>query len=337
MATLTINDLLKRNNLEIFSRRVSDKEAFTVDGKEYQATGVVWLGEINQIGLTSKQLCSWIDARKTKEQLKIELDQLGTVPLNRLFKDKEFGGVAGKSSETGSERQEIGLIEALTKAAELKLPLPNISITIQTAYKNFGQSKAGKEPYADIIMHDFSGNRLGVSCKGNAAASLAGGGIVGLSHVVPDLIQNSYALTVNYLKNDLKLSQNDLVSVDFVPDLFIRIPETSIRTILVGNEYIGGPIDYMYVGKMNVKYEVSGEELKLNGNFYDIDSYIEKVGSFFFRIRKRDLDASRTIRINYTKTDKNGNPILFQNPVTMQSNFRMVIDNKYSSKAVLLA
>lgn len=260
--------------------------------------------------------------RKPNDVLEIETVSGERLKLSRLLKDAEFGGKTGGKKHW--ERQEIGLIEALDKAIETKSSVPGLSFAVHHVTKAYGLAQTGWEPYADIKIN----HTLGVSCKGDHAASLAGGGLLGLKATVPDLVDHLYAKVENVICGELGYSSGDITQNTNVPDLFHEIPETKIREILIGNEYIGGPVDYMYVGGMNVTYSIENKKLKLNGEFYSIDDYVKKINRFFFRVRKRDLDKSGEIRIDFETLNKIGYPVVYQNPVNGKNNFRLTITNQ---------
>lgn len=354
MAKLTYKDLEKPQNQKIFVDRIIKGGNFRLDkvnSDVYISTHYVNFtihGKKEFFNKTKKlkeeHLRAFLSQRKPSEHLFVELlDQKNSKKKFKfidLQKDNQFSfsGVQKKSTEMGAERQELGLINALLEAANKEAYIPGLgsSSPIVRAYKNKGLSKARQEPYIDIFIEDAKDAKLGISCKAEKSASLAGGGIIGLQLTVPDLLEKVYDRTTSYIQNDLGLKEDDIVPARFIPDIFLPIPSTYVKKIIEGNEFIGGPIDYMYIGKMDVSYRFNGRELKLNGKFYDIDSYIKTIGDFYFRIRKRNLDSSNTIRINYSKKDKSGYPILFQNPRNGKSNFRLVIDKTVSAKATLL-
>jgi hypothetical protein len=344
MAVISKGDLLKRNNITVFVDRVNNKGSFKIKdekSKLYATSGKVTIKIGNSVvkydnknKLTEDALRLFASSTSSAT-LQIELDKKN-YKLSDLYKDKDFGGVAGKSTGLGSERQELGLIAALNNAA-LKNSKAFVSslgknIHIKSAYKNEGLSPAGQEPYIDVFIETQNGKKYGISNKGESAPSLAGGGLVGLNVTVPDLMKRLYSTIDKYLKTTLKLAENSVISADFIPDIFIRIPDEYVKKILIGNKQMGGPVDYMYIGKMDVvsTLEKTGE-IKINGKFYSISEYMKKIPNFFFRIRKRDIDSSNNIKITYSKKNKEGYPLLFVNPNNNKPNLRIVIVDKISS------
>lgn len=350
MATLSYGDLLKRNNVEVFANRVSGKGGFQLLNEQsitYKATGKVTITQNGKPSmfdgnLSASALQVFLDSRGAADSLDIELID-GNVRkfyrVTQLFKDREFGGTASKSSGQGSERQELGLIQALNEAAA-KYQNAHVKQIgsldyLKKAYKNEGLSSVGQEPYIDVFI-ETSRRTIGISCKGTSAPSLAGGGTAGLKVVVPDLLNSLYRTIETYLTRDLKLKSKDVVAADSIPDLFIEIPSKHVELILKGNKQMGGPIDYMYVGPMDVTSNLNTPSIQLNGNFYSIKDYMQKIGKFYFRIRKRDIEPSNTIMIELTQTNKEGYKMLFKGPKTGKNNLRIVITDKVPSTGKVL-
>lgn len=340
MATLKYADLLKRDNINVFLNRDSFQ---LLDSKsdKYSTTNKMTLVLNGSIWLESypspEQLDYYLNNKLKTDYLEVGLSVNGediSVRLSSLLKDKEFGGIGDKVLKT--ERQEQKLIEALKIAAEYNAKIPGLPFTVTDAWKNKGLSQAHQEPYVDIYTQAINGMSFGISCKADTSPSLAGGGIVGLKYSVPRLVKNMYDTLETYLKVEMKLPEGAIIPYTHVPDIFMEVPTNQIKKIFVGNEFIGGPIDYMYIGKMDVNYTLSGKKLNLNGRFYNINEYIKKVGRFYFRVRKREIDSSKTIQITYKTKNKEGFPMLFRNPKNGKSSFRLVVDSRYSKNGILL-
>ena len=345
MATLAYGDILKRSNITVLANRINGEGGFqleTAEAPAMKATGKAIISMNGQTSffdrnLTEGSLSSFLNTRKGSDYLDIELKNgngNSYYRLTKLYKDKEFGGVAAKASGQGSERQEIGLIQALNEAAAIssKAHVSQLGTTayIKSASKNEGLSPVGQEPYIDVFI-DTSRGKLGISCKGTSAPSLAGGGVAGLKVIAPDLLRKLYNTIEAHLKNDLKLKTGDVVAADSIPDLYVQIPQNYVELILKGNRQMGGPIDYMYVGPMDVESNMRGNTVALNGNFYGIQEYMRKIGTFYFRIRKRDIEPSNTIAIELTRTNKEGYKMMFRGPRTNKNNLRIVITDKVPS------
>ena len=109
---------------------------------------------------------------------------------------------------TQFERQELGLIAAVNSGyGENNSPFTLIGsngiriINCISAEKFEGRSKAGTEPYTDVVIN-LSGNKsINISNKGESAPSIAGGGLEGLEMAVP-------GLTKKFLESKQKEKKN---------------------------------------------------------------------------------------------------------------------------------
>lgn len=258
------------------------------------------------------------------------------VLFSGVLKTPEFGSKASKSDvKGGAERQEFGLIAAIESNAPIKVAGVS-GKTIIEAKKKDGKNSVGSEPYIDVILDSSKGKDIGISCKGTKAPSLAGGGMQGMDIIAPKFVKKAYGKIINHLKAE-GFDQDGVYPVKELPDLYIEIPNTILRSLIEGTSKMGGPIEYMYVGPMDVEYTIKGDTIHLNGDFIDIDDYIKKVGSLFLRVRKRDLDSNNLVKINYKK-GRNGWPQIFASPSKGKNNMRWVIVDKksVSSKGIKL-
>ena len=350
MAVISYNDLLKRDNPAVFAARVKNKGSFllkTEDGNALVCTGKARMKMNNKtsaVKLTDGTMRLFLNEKKGSDYLEIEVMDKKSKKWMRptfFFKDKDFGGVAGKSSGGGSERQELGLINMINKAAKKSsnfyFKTLGTKHKMLKAEKNEGLSSVGQEPYIDVYILTQAGKKLGISNKGETAPSLAGGGLVGIQTIAPELLDKLYIAVKKYIKK-IKLKDGDVVDANSVPDIFIRIPDQFVKKILTGNAKMGGPIDYMYIGKMDVvgKANPKSGEITVNGSFYSVAQYMKKVPDFYFRIRKRDLDSDNQMEIALKRTNKDGYPIIFQSARTGKNNFRLVITDKIPSTGIEL-
>jgi len=350
MATLQYSDLAKRDNFNVLAKRINGEGGFQLDDQKspvYKATGKVIITKKNKPAMfdgnvSAGTLQMFVDSKTGSDSIDIELkngNRNNFYRLTKIYKDKEFGGVAAKAGGQGSERQESGLVQALNEAAASKNKAFVSSLGrnsyIKSAGKKEGLSSIGKEPYIDIIV-ETSSKKYHVSCKGDTAPSLAGGGVASIKLVAPDLIKLMYKTLERHLKTTLKLKEGDVIPADSLPDFYIKIPDEYVKKILVGTPQMGGPVDTMYIGGMNVTSSMSGNELKLNGSFYSIAQYMKKIGDFYFRIRKRDLDSSNTIKIVYNKKTNEGYPLLMASPKNNKNNVRVVIQDNVPTTGKVL-
>ena len=352
MATLSKNDLLKRENITNFAKRVNGGGSFKLMNESSapaKCTGKFKLNsEQPQTKLDESWLRSWCTRSGTADKLFIEVKeasgQIRYKNLTELFKDKDMGGVAAKAGGAGTERQENGLINAINEGVMQNGHVTissfkdgALQVKIKSAKKNTGMSALGKEPYIDVII-EGEGKKYGISCKGTSAPSLAGGGIAGLKVATPDLMPKFYNVVQMYMKNTLKMKEGDVTDISAVPDIFVEIPQSYVRTILEGTKRMGGPISHMYVGPMDVTSSIRGNALTISGQFYSIDEYMRKVGKFYFRLRKRDVDSEPKGRmiIEYANTNREGFPRLFTGQERKKNLSRLVITDSVPSNAVSL-
>lgn len=348
MATLSNRDLGNRNNPQVFTNRIAGKGAFQLDNSDspaYKATGRVTVTQNNKVSMfdgnfTESSLKAYLQSRTGSDHIEVEL-QVGRKKTfyrsSKLFKDREFGGVAAKSGGQGSERQEEGLIQVINEAiAKYEKPtVVGISGNILSAKKWEGRSLIGKEPYTDIIIETSRG-KFNVSCKDKSAPSLAGGGLAGIKLVAPDLPKKFYTAVMTYMKNTLKLKQGGVVPFDSVPNFYAEIPLRYMDIILKGTSRMGGPVTHMYIGEMDVVGNVGRSQIGLNGDFFTIDEYKRKVGKFYFRARKRDIDPTKTTTVEYQRLNTEGLPILLKATTTGRNNMRLVIDDKVTGSGQLV-
>ena len=203
-------------------------------------------------------------------------------------------------------------------AGEIKIP------NCIAAEKIEGVASHGKEPYADVILKTNTKN-YNVSMKGEPAPSLAGGGKEGLEVIIP-------GFTKKYLQKAEVALRKKFKKGDVIPDIYFPISKSDLLTILKGTEYMGGPIDYMYIGPMDVCARQSDDELEVNGNLISVQSY-SQTHSLYIRLRNRRHDQTFEPGL----IDKHGYPrILGRSPSKGDIGARVVVTDKPSSNGLLL-
>lgn len=240
--------------------------------------------------------------------------------------------MAGESAE----RQEAGLIKAVQDAVKKnkKNPVTLVagSVEIQGvigAEKFTGRQAGGSEPYTDVVLLIHDGHKMNISCKGPSAPSLAGGGLKGLELAVPGITAKFLNEAFTTLKTKKKLKVGDKV-----PDVFGEITGSSKLKIVVGNKQMGGPIDYMYIGPMNVtsNYNDKANVLTVSGSFYESNEYA-KTHKLFFRLRARREDQ----RFDPTSKDSRGIPKIYgKSPSKGDSAGRIVVTDAVPSTGVMV-
>ena len=242
-------------------------------------------------------------------------------------------------SEAGvaAERQEYGLIDSINGLASSERPIEVKSAgetipNVVAASKVAGMNSLGKEPYTDVQLHLLDGTTLNISAKGSSAPSLAGGGLVALNHMLPNLVADFLNTAVDEL-----LAQGYKKGDVGVPDVYGQISSGDAIMILAGDKAMGGPIDYMYQGPMDVIAEycdIDGEcSVTVNGAFTSIEDYAAS-HVLYLRARKRRNDQP----FDPGLTDRAGLPSIFgRSPSKGDSNRRIVITDKVPSGAIVVS
>ena len=227
-----------------------------------------------------------------------------------------------------AERQETGVVDAVnTHFNNFGNPINVVagSVTIQnvvSARKFTGRSSSGTEPYTDVILTKNNGTEINISNKGTSAPSIAGGGLKGLDLIVP-------GFSTRFLNAALQKYQDlGYKEGDQIPDMYGRVSDDLKETIVVGNASMGGPIDYMYIGPMDVRFTTSGKNVRLNGHFHDAKRYADS-HDLFLRLRKRRSDQPFTF-----EKDSNGVPVILgRSPSAGDKGRRIVIVPSIPSNA----
>lgn len=232
-----------------------------------------------------------------------------------------------------SERQEKGIVDAINTLASKNNPITimtdNESIkNVTHATKKEGLNELGQEPYTDIIVERSKGKPINISAKGTSAASLAGGGMEGLNNLTPELIKKVLSKALS------TLIKKGYSKGDNIPEVYCKIPNEQKTIILIGNEAMGGPIDYMYQGPMEVKAQINKEQniVKLNGSLTKIEQYSNQ-HNLYIRIRRRREDQTFDPEL----TDRYGYPSIYgKSPSKGDGNRRIVITDSVPETAILI-
>jgi len=232
-----------------------------------------------------------------------------------------------------AERQETGVINAIRRSIRTNGNKPITVVgangkkikNVVGAEKHSGRTVSGSEPYTDVII-ETTNKKYNVSNKGESAPSLAGGGLSGIETILPGLVKKFLVEGVKqYTKKKYKTG-------DSVPELFGLIDSSDVKKLLRGNKEVGGPIDFMYIGPMDVDFEYKDGVCTLNGNLYTIDDYYKKVGGkLYIRARKRREDQPFT----RDEVDKEGLPLIYGKSKTKADRGRrIVVADKAPSTAI---
>lgn len=233
-----------------------------------------------------------------------------------------------------AERQERGFIDAVNKAVQKNKKNPITVMAGKTRIDNVigakkynGRQSSGSEPYTDVVLVRKNKKDVNLSLKGEAAPSLAGGGLRGLEAIVPGMASRF-----------MKLAYRRLVSEGIepgskVPDVYGQITESYKVKIVVGTSAMGGPIDYMYIGPMTVssEYDTKSNTLTLNGNLIASTTYA-KTKELYFRLRARREDQ----RFD-PEAKQGGVPKIYgRSPSRGDSAGRIVVTDSVPSQAIIV-
>lgn len=235
----------------------------------------------------------------------------------------------------GAERQESGFIKAINDAVKKNKNNPVTVVTsdqtvagVIKAAKFTGRQLGGSEPYTDVVLHLHNGKKKNLSLKGESAPSLAGGGLKGLELAVPGIAGKFMREAYNHLVRRKKLKAGDKV-----PDVYGKISPTYKQKIVVGNPAMGGPIDFMYIGPMDVKgvYNMDKNILMLNGAIIQAEEFA-KTHDLYFRLRARREDQ------RFDPTAKQGNipKIYGKSPSRGDSAGRIVVTDSHPNNAIIV-
>jgi hypothetical protein len=238
-----------------------------------------------------------------------------------------------------AERQESGVVKKINDAFNKNKKNPITIVAGKTvltgvvkAEKYTGRQAGGSEPYTDVVIYVMrSGKKVPVNCslKGESAPSLAGGGLKGLELAVPGIAKKFMQAAFKDLTTKKKLKPGDKV-----PDVFGKISSKDKLKIVIGNKAMGGPIDFMYIGPMDVKgtYDPVKNILSLNGALTMADEYA-KTHDLYFRLRARREDQ----RFDPDAKDADGTPKIYgKSPSRGDSAGRIVVTDKVPSTGVIV-
>jgi hypothetical protein len=215
-----------------------------------------------------------------------------------------------KRTKRDMEKQERDLVKYVTLAYE-KLGPHSIVSTSQTsfieniigAHKLEGHNELGKEHYTDLVFVTSEGRHINISAKGTTSPAIAGGGLVGALSIFKDK-----DLIRAFLENAEKwLLNNGFEEGDYIPDIYGQVNDSDKEMIILGTKEMGGPIDYLYIGPMDVEYAIDEKRkaLLLNGELIPAKLFAEK-NDIFVRMRKRRKDQPFVPGVR----DKKGYPLI---------------------------
>ena len=232
----------------------------------------------------------------------------------------EFLNEAGASAE----RQENGFVKSITDAIANNDGEPVNLIAGDTtidgvtgAVKYNGRQDSGSEPYTDIVLNTTNGD-LNLSMKG--------GGLCGVQAVIPNVGENFFTAAYD------NLIDKGYEAGDKIPDTVGKLNDKDKMLLVVGTTAMGGPIDFMYIGPMDVTYEQNDDTVKVDGSLYTSKYYAENK-DLYFRLRARRGDQTFDPEAKYG----NDVPKIYgKSPSKGDTAGRLVITDSPSSKALLI-
>ena len=241
---------------------------------------------------------------------------------------KQYMTEAGASAE----RQENGFVDAIARAFEqngnkpftLKTKDATVANVIK-AEKFTGRQQSGSEPYTDVVVYTSRG-QLNLSMKGPSAPSLAGGGLRGVEAIIPGIGARFFRAALdNHIKSGLKPG-------DKVPDTYAKLNSKDKMLLVLGNAAMGGPIDFMYIGPMDVVAKFNNGTLTVNGSLIDAKKYA-KQHELYFRLRARRVDQT----FDPAASDRQGVPKIYgKSPSKGDSAGRLVVTDKVSGRGRII-
>ena len=230
-----------------------------------------------------------------------------------------------------NERQENAFIAAANSTFEsseepyitIKIGGTVLSKVVEVKKRTESNSK-GKEPITDVIV-TTEDTSINLSMKGYTSPSLAGGGFTALKKLSPDLA-NTFIL-----KTYEELINRGLKTGDHLPDVYTEIPDNLTTAIVKGDEASGGPIDYIYIGGMNVDYTSEDGNLTITNAELHTP---EQLGSkkLYLRLRKRRADQSFD-----ATPPENGLPkVITKSPSKGDKAYRVVVTASLPADAIIV-
>jgi len=222
--------------------------------------------------------------------------------LKELLKSNAVLQEAGEKTE----RQETGFVNLIKQAVQqnggnpITINSKNETINnVIDAMKYTGRTSKGSEPYTDVQLILNDGGKVNISMKGTKAPTVAGGGLRGIDDIIPGLASNFLNAAYNHHIKTLKAG-------DKVPDLYGKLNDRDKNLLVIGNSSIGGPIDFMYVGPMDVSGNFNNGTLSVNGQLISSDAFANS-RDLYFRLRARRNDQVFDPDARYT----NGDPKIY--------------------------
>lgn len=228
------------------------------------------------------------------------------------------------------QRQELGFIRIINdyyKVSQKPFLLVAGSTRIQnviSAEKISGRTFEGNEQYPDVALQTKSGTYK-ISMKGTNAPSIAGGGLRGIEKAYPGLVGRFLEAA------NKRLISEGYKEGDNIRDVYGKISQEYKEEIVLGTPAIGGPINYIYIGPMNVSSNQSPGRLTLNGRLIDARSFA-KSENLYLRLRKRRSDQ----RFDPESKNRYGYPSILGKSPSEGSSSRIVVVSRPPGNALIV-
>lgn len=337
MAHFKTTDFLKESYIRTLCEVARERQEMVVgkfqDGPKIKLRPLILLDDVPQ-QVTKKTLETVIEAthkflKKNQGKPPKVVDSKGNAySVISLFRDSRFtptSRIVADPNMTGKarqQRQELGLVSAINDMV-LQGPtrIPDIGEDIIAAEQAPEIGPHGKENLVDVVLTLRNKREVNVSCKQTKAADLGGGGMSGLTKLVPHLIDKLYKRVIKDLTADGYVHGATYKSAN-IPTYVYQIPEAEMTKIFHGHKDIGGEIDYFYIGPPDVVVNQNGH---FNGRFIDVKDFA-RMKKFYFRLRVRDVVQGK-VTIDFLKKTKEGYPALFVTGPAKANAARFVIDD----------
>ena len=112
-----------------------------------------------------------------------------------------------------------------------------------------------------------------------------------------------------------------------MPDTYGKLNDEDKNLLVIGNTAMGGPIDFMYIGPMDVSGDFKNGVLTVNGKLIAAQKYANE-HDLYFRLRARRIDQVFDSKAKYP----NGTPKIYsRSPSRGDSAGRIVVTDKPAS------
>jgi hypothetical protein len=158
MANLSVNDVGKRNNVNIFAEKVLNKSPFITDQKKEVIIGYKDQKSNKSFHDALKTMgVDFFDTLKQNKSIILPTPDGKGYPLTKLFKSSEFGG-AGTGARTAKEDAQLSNLKKEIQEVMDKTKMPYVPIKVQNkVHKVIGAESTPGTPKSDFHLIDIEG------------------------------------------------------------------------------------------------------------------------------------------------------------------------------------